>query len=111
MAAQEIRVVRKQLIMDLDKNEAPVGWRWRVDRVIKFDDGPEKIVPDEIPATSSEVETHIGAAVLAQAADIDADRAERDAVKAERDAALVEHSKKEATLREAKALIAAALGE
>lgn len=80
---QELRIVKKQLIMDLDKNEAPSGWRWRVDRFVRFDDGAEKIVPDEIPATEEEVRAHIGVAVAKQAADIAADSKARDALQAQ----------------------------
>ncbi len=76
---QELRIVKKQLLLDLDKNEAPTAWRWRVDRFVRFDDGVEKIVPDEIAATPEEVQAHIGAAVLKQAADIRADGQQRDA--------------------------------
>ena len=79
---EQLRVVKKQLVLDLDKNEAPTAWRWRVDRFVKFDDGSEKIVPDEIPATAEEVQDHIGAAVGKQAVDIENDRKERETERA-----------------------------
>lgn len=75
---EQLKIVKKQLVLDLDKNEAPAAWRWRIDRFVKFDDGSEKIVADEIPATAEEVSAHVGSAVARQAADIERDRIERD---------------------------------
>lgn len=82
---EQVRVIKKQLLMDLDKNEAPSNPRWIVDRVLLVD-GVEKIMPDEIALTPEEVETHLSIAVARQAADIASDAQERDAIKAERDA-------------------------
>jgi len=96
----ELKVVRKQLVLDLDKNEAPTGWRWRVDRFVRFDDGRETVVADEIPATPEEVQAHIGTAVLKQATDIEADRMARDAVVAERDAMKAERDDARSRLAE-----------
>jgi len=76
---EQLKVVKKQLILDLDKNGAPTGWRWAVDRFVKFGDGSEKVVPDDIPATAEEVTAHVGSAVALQASDIEADRNERNA--------------------------------
>ncbi len=87
---QQIRVIKKQLIMDLDKNEAPSGWRWIVDRIVVFDDGAERVVPDMIQADAAEVSAHLGVAVAQQAVDIANDIVVRDAILAERDALAVQ---------------------
>ncbi len=71
---EQLKIVKKQLVLDLDKNEAPTAWRWRIDRFVRFGDGQEKIISDEIPATPEEVSAHVGAAVARQASDIEADR-------------------------------------
>lgn len=75
---QLLKTVKKALILDLDKNEVPTGWRWSVDRFLRFDDGSEQIWPAEIAATADEVREHIGTAVGKQAADIAADRRAHD---------------------------------
>lgn len=97
---EQLRIIKKQLVMDLDKNEAPCGWRWRVDRIVKFPDGAERVVPDEISATAEEVSVHIGAAVSAQAADISRDSAERDELRTNLDKANARLAKIAAALQE-----------
>lgn len=82
---EQVRVIKKQLLMDIDKNEVPSNPRWIVDRVLLVD-GVEKIMPDTITLTTEEVEAHLSVAVARQAADIARDAQERDAIKAERDA-------------------------
>jgi len=97
---QQTKLVKKQFIADLDKNGAPTGWRFKVDRFILFDDGAEKIIPDEIAATAEEVEAHFGTAVTAQAADIAADRAVRDDLVVQLTATSVELQQKTRALSE-----------
>jgi hypothetical protein len=91
------RVIKKQLVLDLDKNEAPSGWRWAVDRVVDFGNG-EQVVPGFVPATADEVESHMRVAIAKQAQDIAADSKERDAIAAARDAALAERDQARAKL-------------
>lgn len=94
---QELKVVKKQLVCDLDKNEAPSGWRFVIDRFIKFGDGSEKVVPDTLPLTPEQAKAHIGDAVLKQAADIENFKKERDAFKAEAEKKLVDQASKAAS--------------
>ena len=110
----QTKVVKKQFIADLDKNEAPTGFRFKVDRFVTFDDGSEKIIPDEIVATQQEIEAHFGQAVTAQAADIAADRVVRDDLAAQIVAkdGLITQKTRELTEKEAAiAAAAAALAE
>lgn len=84
------RIEKRQLIIDLGKDEAPTAWRWRVVKFFTYADGSEAGTKhDEIPATDEEVAEHISAAVLSQARDIAADRAEMDAVKAKLASAVI----------------------
>lgn len=78
----------------VDKNGVPVGFHWIVLR--RFTDEEGNALGEtrtEVALTNEELETHISAGLVAQAADIEADRLERDAlaqeladVKTERDA-------------------------
>ena len=79
---EQVRVIKKQIVMDLDKNEAPSNPRWVVDRILRFPDGAERPVPDTIALTVEEMRTHLGQAFDAQAADIARDGQERDALRA-----------------------------
>lgn len=103
----QTKVVKKQFIADLDKNEAPTGFRFKVDRFVTFDDGSEKIIPDEIIATQQEIEAHFGQAVTAQAADIAADKVVRDDLVTQLSTKDVELVQKTTLLTEKDALIAA----
>ena len=78
-------IEKRQLVVDLGKNEVPSAWRWRVVKFIRYDDGTDVVPPQsvEVDADPAEVAAHIGAAVVAQAADIAADRVERDAIRAD----------------------------
>ena len=103
----QTKVVKKQFIADLDKNEAPTGFRFKVDRFVTFDDGSEKIIPDEIVATQQEIEAHFGQAVTKQADDIAADRAVRDDLVTQLSAKDVELVQKTTLLTEKDRLIEA----
>lgn len=73
----------------VDVNGVPVGFEWEVLRRFTDDKGAalgEMRV--SVPLTAEELATHISAALVAQAADIAADRVERDRIAAERDAAV-----------------------
>ena len=107
----QTKVVKKQFIADLDKNEAPTGFRFKVDRFVTFDDGSEKIIPDEIVATQQEIEAHFGQAVTKQADDIAADRVVRDDLVTQLSAKEVELSQKTSLLTEKEAALAAAIAE
>lgn len=107
----QTKVVKKQFIADLDKNEAPTGFRFKVDRFVTFDDGSEKIIPDEIIATQQEIEAHFGQAVTKQADDIAADRVVRDDLVTQLSAKEVELSQKTSLLTEKEAALAAAIAE
>lgn len=71
----------------VDVNGVPVGFQWDVLRRFTDDEGAalgETRV--QVAVSNEELATHISAALVAQAADIAADRLERDAIAAERDA-------------------------
>ena len=69
---------KRQLIIDLGAHEAPTAWRWRVVQFLRYEDGTDAAPPrhTEVEASAEEVATHIGAAVIAQARDVEGDRAE-----------------------------------
>jgi hypothetical protein len=78
----------------VDVNGVPTGMEWRVVRRF-FEDGGAALgeTVTYVAFTSEELATHLSAALIAQAADIEADRLARDAlvtelaaVKSERDA-------------------------
>lgn len=75
----------------VDVNGVPTGMEWRVLRRF-FDDGgaPLGETITYVAFTSDELATHLSTALVAQAADIEADRVARDTIVAERDAALAE---------------------
>jgi hypothetical protein len=71
----------------VDVNGVPVGFTWDVLRRFTDDEGaPVGESLTSVPVTTAELQQHISAALVAQAADIEADRILRDAIAVERDA-------------------------
>lgn len=73
----------------IDKNEVPVGFRWRVLR--KFTDDAGAVLGETtvyVPFTKADLEIYVTPALAARDADIATDRAEMDAVKAKLKAAV-----------------------
>jgi hypothetical protein len=71
----------------VDVNGVPTGMEWQVIRRF-FDDNDAPLGETVVWVgfTSQELQTHLSAALSAQAANIEADRLARDALAAERDA-------------------------
>jgi hypothetical protein len=68
----------------VDVNGVPTGMEWRVIRRF-FEEGGAALgeTTTYVPFTSEELATHLSAALVAQAANIEADRLARDALTAE----------------------------
>jgi hypothetical protein len=87
------RKEKRQLVIDLGKDEMPTAWRWKVVQFLSYEDGSEAAPPRtvEIPTTAEEVSAHIGETVVKQAKDIADDKvayeASLTALTAERDVA------------------------